>query len=255
MNNSLCLSAGMASLFAAATVSAQVAVTEVWPGGLPGEESTADWIEITNLGPTDFSAFDELLFRTNGIPSTVPDGIAVPGGIFEGVASLAPGESAVFLTAYDADAYDPLTQTFYNAATAAEAIDAFRAVWGSAVDAVQVGYIEATFGGPGDGLDQNGETVFLFQGTLFETGSVTLIDQATYPQSNLASWEFEGPASVFGALSVSGVAGAFTGVLPANAQPGPIEGLPPVGSPGVFVPEPVSAVALAPLLIALRRRR
>ncbi len=232
------------SMTTAATGAAQLAVTEVWPGGLLGEESTSDWIEVTNLGATPFTGFDRVLLRTTEIPANAPTGIPVPGATFEGVASLAPGESAVFMTDYDADAYDPINQTFYNSADASEAIAAFRTIWGAAVDTVQVGFLEATFGGPGDGLDQNGESVFLYEGTPFETGAMVLIDEAGYPNSNRASWEFNDPASATGNLSVVGVNGAFEGVLPANAVPGvpPAEGLPPIGSPGVFVPEPSFAL-------------
>ncbi len=229
---------------ASARSQAVAAITEIWPGGLPGEEATVDWVEVTNLGDTPFNAFDELLLRSGDIPDGVPDGIPVPGGMFRGVAALAPGASAVFLTDYEADAYDPLTHTFYNAADPNEAIAAFRAVWGSSVDGLEVGYLEATFGGPWDGLDQDGETVYLFRGQPFETGSVALLDVAGYPSSDRASWTFPNPTIDTGDLSETGVDGAFEGELPANAVNAngvPVDiGLPPIGSPGVYVPEPAT---------------
>lgn len=246
----------------------QLAITELWPGGLDGEESTSDWIEITNVGDTAFDAWPTVQMREDVIPATLPDGIPLAGGVFVGVDVLLPGESAVFLTAYDAeffDAWSPDAPRVFKPADFDKAAEAFRATWGLGVDDIKLGALNnSNTGQPWEGLSRDGEAVSLYAldgGTNVVTGQVTLLDAAEFPQSDPASWVFEPtptdqPTPRLGTLSVAGIQGAFTGVNPANGflLPAVTLGPPPVGSPGV-VPEPAATTLLALGLTALTRRQ
>ncbi|MEM9752581.1 MAG: hypothetical protein AAF916_04270 [Planctomycetota bacterium] len=246
----------------------RLAITEVWPGGLDGEEATADWIEITNFGDTPFDAWSTIRMREGRLREALPDGITVSGGVFNGVGSLAPGASAVFLTAYDADTFDawsPAAPRIFNPANFDEAAAAFDATWGPSVADLQLGALDASFGGPGEGLSRDGEPLALYladDGVNFVTGGLTQLDAVDFGPSDRASYQFDAtptsePTDRIGTRSVLGVDGAFEGVGPANGglTPAFFEGLPPIGSPGV-VPEPASAAAgLLALTLALPRRR
>ncbi|MEM1026887.1 MAG: hypothetical protein AAGJ38_02285 [Planctomycetota bacterium] len=245
----------------------QLAITEVWPGGLDGEEATADWIEVTNVGDTPFDAWPTIRMREGLLREGLPDGIALSGGVFSDVGALAPGASAVFLTAYDADSFDawsPAAPRIFNPANFNEAAAAFGATWGPAVTGIQLGALDASFGGPWEGLSRDGEPLALYladDGTNFVTGGVTLLDAIDFGPSNRAGYKFaptptSDPVLRAGSLATLGVDGAFEGVGPANGGivPNLFQGLPPIGSPGV-VPEPAAAMNFLALLLALPYRR
>lgn len=243
----------------------QLAITELWPGGLPGEEATSDWLEVTNVGDSVFDAWSTIRAREGVIAETLPEGLAVSGGVFVGVGALAPGESAVFLTAYDAeffDAWSPSAPRVFNPAGFDEAGEAFVATWGPGVGGLRLGAIDdSSTGEPWQGFSGGGETVSIYaadDGTTFETGVITLLDAVTYPASDPASWAFAPEPTAestprTGSLSEVGVGGAFVGVNPANGflNPALTVGQPPIGSPGV-VPEPAAALLLASSLLFRR---
>ncbi|MEM1097276.1 MAG: hypothetical protein AAGH92_00675 [Planctomycetota bacterium] len=265
-----------ASAQAASASQPQLTITEVWPGGLDGEEATADWIEITNVGNTPFDAWPTIRMREGRLREGLPDGIAVSGGVFNGVGSLDPGGSAVFLTAYDADTFDawsPNAPRIFNPVDFDEAAAAFNATWGSAVADIQLGALDASFGGSWSGLSRDGESLALYladDGVNFVTGGLTQLDAVDFGPSDRASYQFAAtPTSTaldrIGTLSSPGIDGAFEGVGPANGGfvGGLFQGPPPIGSPGV-VPEPAASALLllgaslipgrrsTPLLFALR---
>ncbi|MEM9253482.1 MAG: hypothetical protein AAGB29_14150 [Planctomycetota bacterium] len=219
-------------------------ITEVWPGGLDGDENTHDWIELTNLGSDTIIGIDGLHYRDSPVPDAVPDGVFLSGGELTGVAELLPGESAVFLISW----VDPLG--FNPTPTLSEAIEAFNAMWGFSPGNIKLGYMldgdDPETGGPG--LSRNGDSVILYDGDL--TGS-PIVDAVTFPVSDRASYIYNPVTEAFGGLAEVDAFGARAGLLAASdAIPG---GLPPIGSPGV-VPEPAGVALIGIGLSVLARR-
>lgn len=221
----------------------QLRITEVWPGGLDGEENTSDWIELTNLGDTAISNLTDYHYRDAPVPNTVPDGLPLAGGQLTGVSTLLPGESAVFLIAWQAELGNNPSPTL------ADAIAAFEAMWGvtAGVD-LKLGYMLDAGGDGGPGLSRNGDSVLIYDGPV--TGSA-LVDTASFPVSNRASYIYNPTTGAFGQLAQAGVLGAREGLLAGSDQTTE----PPVGSPGA-VPEPgTAALALIGMAGLLSRRR
>lgn len=220
-------------------------ITEVWPGGLPGDENTHDWIELTNLGDTTIAGIDGLHYRDSPVPASVPDGLFLNGAGLTGVSELLPGESAVFLISW-VDPLGPITNP-----TLADAIDAFRAMWGLDLGDIKLGYMldgdSPETGGPG--LSSGGDTVIIYDGDV--TGSA-VVDSVSFPASDRASYIFNPWTELFGDFAQSGSLGAREGLLPASDE---IAGdLPPIASPGV-VPEPAGLALLATALSFFGLRR
>ncbi len=193
-------------------------ITEMWPGNEPGSNLTADWFEVTNFGDTAWTAATDgaLFFDDDSQDPTVAD-------LMSGVATLAPGESAVFID--DADTSE------------------FETVWG-ALPGVQKGiYAGSGLGGGGDGV-----TLFLDAGSDGVTAG-DIIDFESYPDADAnggQSWDVG-----LGAFSTVGNAsGAFQSLVANDA------GQFGVASPGA-IPEPTSLAILgaAGLLLGTRRRR
>ncbi|MEO0531956.1 MAG: PEP-CTERM sorting domain-containing protein [Planctomycetota bacterium] len=214
----LALVAALATLPAQAQFDLQV--TEIWPGNEPGENLTRDWFEITNFGDTAWTAaVDGDLYYdddsqgidgdTNLFDSSIPD-------ILTGVASIAPGESAVFVD------------------EGADAIADFLAVWGSVVDGVQIGLYD------GSGLSQGGDGVTLFLSMGAPTSLLDIIDFELYPSADLNGGQsFDVTTGEFS--TVAGFA-AETAIVNDVMQSA-------IGSPGFLVPEP-STVAMIAMLAA-----
>jgi|GEM_PF-1969929 len=67
-------------------------VTEVWPGNTAGDDLTDDWFEVTNFGdmPWVASTDGDLYFEDDSADADRAD-------LISGVASIAPGESVIFV--------------------------------------------------------------------------------------------------------------------------------------------------------------
>lgn len=222
--------AASAVLLAAAPASAVVnlQITEIWGGGLSGTEVTSDWFEVTNLGDT---AASNLLAN----PLYMDDGSAafassVP---MEGIDTIAPGESVIYLTDYEGD-WGDLT----GGATA------FLNMWGP-LPGVQIGGVPA-----GIGLGGSGDAVNIFD------GMGTLLASAAYSvETQLESFVSQPDGTwIENTFAKVGVWGAFAG----NSGATTTISSPPVGSPGAMVPEPRTMLGLtggAIVAFAACRRR
>jgi hypothetical protein len=210
---------GLAALMAAGlvTTQAQLIISEVHPTGSSGSTYGEDWFELKNIGP---ATIDFTGWKVDDGSASFASALAL-----RGVASLAPGQIAVFMES-DAVGAD-------DAATGA----AFTAAWfGSYVPA---GFTLGFYGGSGIGLSSSGDAVNIFDST------GTLMAGVTFGAATTGI-SFDNAAGLSGAisqLSVVGINGAFGSVAGSE-----------IGSPGV-VPEP-STLALGSLgLVALLFRR
>ncbi|SDZ75599.1 ExeM/NucH family extracellular endonuclease [Rubrimonas cliftonensis] len=172
-------------------------VTEMWPGNDPGNNLTSDWFEVTNFGDAAWTAADgALYFDDESADRNVAD-------LMEGVASIAAGESAIFV---EGDAGD---------------VAEFLEVWAGVIDPdVKVGFYN------GAGLGQGGDAVALFIDDENDglDADDALLDFEAFPDANDdggQSYEVEA-----GAFSVDGVNGAATTAAVNSASQ------PAVGSPG-----------------------
>lgn len=229
------LTAIAAAAFSASSAMAVVdlQITEIWAGGLDGDEFTSDWFEVTNFGDT---AMTDIL-TTNQL--WFDDSSAVPTAASQllGIDTIAPGESVIFMTAWD------------DLPTLGDAQNAFQLMWGSPngdLTGVQVGYVD----GGGAGLGGGGDEVNLFDGG---TGGSNFITGEEYTiDTTLASFVSDGTGNWTGTTFAQvGVLGAYDGNFGATTT----ITAPPIGSPGV-VPEPTSLalLGLGGLMIARRRR-
>jgi hypothetical protein len=217
-------------------------ITEVWPGGLEGEENTSDWIELANLGTTAITNLSDYHFDDSLPNALANNGAPLSGGALTGVSTLLPGESAVFLVKWEAELGNNPNPTL------ADAIAAFEAMWGvtAGLD-LKLGHILDANGGDGPGLSQDGDSVVIFDGS---TVGSNLIDQVSFPSSDRASYIYNPITDSFGELAQVGVFGAREGLLPGSDQTTE----PPIGSPGV-VPEPGTALlTLFGMAVLIRRR-
>ena len=139
-----------------------------------------------------------------------------------GIDTIAPGESVIYLVAWENPFDDVL----------ADAIAAFVTMW-EPLGNVQIGSV--TFGG---GLGTEGDAVNIFDGN---TAEAQTIDRAAYlPPVGEPSFVSEADGTWLARVAEIGVLGARLGNLPADDM----EAGPPIGSPGV-VPEPNSLVLLS----------
>ncbi|MEQ9455627.1 MAG: lamin tail domain-containing protein [Phycisphaeraceae bacterium] len=219
---------------------ARVIISEIWPGGLPGEEASSDWIEVTNLGTQTITNLDQWHIRDVPVPPSVPDGLWLAGGQLTGVPTLAPGESTVFLMSWDDVILDNLNPTLE------QAIAAFHTLWGTANSDLKLGYALDINGGGGPGLSRDGDTVILYDASL--TGA-NIVDTQSFPVANRASYIYNPAADTFGDLAVPGRFGAYNSLTAGSTD----SDLPAIASPGA-IPEPATAGLLA-LLLALTARR
>jgi len=176
----------------AASVQAQLRITEAMSSSGPG--GTADWFEVTNYGNT---AADITGYKMDD--NSFAAGSAVP---LNGVTTIGPGESVIFV----------------ESAAPATDVPAFRTFWGFA-ESVQVG----SYAGNGVGFGSGGDGAAIFNSANVLISSVTF-GAATTGRSFYYVYNSSGTMLSTGApVSALGTVGAFTS---ANA-------LGNVGSPGV----------------------
>ncbi len=219
--------AGIVALAAlTASASADIRITEIWAGGLDGSEMMADWFEVTNEGAAAFD-MTGVFFDDSSNDPTENSAVA-------GIASIAPGESAIVLVSWEGDW-----------ATSGDAINAFTSVWGAGnIAGVQIGYVD-----DGAGLGGGGDAVYLYDGN---TGGATTLASAEYTtDTQLESFIYNPVSGAFGEYAQVGVFGAFESDLPATDEPGIGSA---IGSPGL-VPTPGSAMLLGLGGLAVARRR
>lgn len=185
-----------------------IQITEIWPGQ-SGSDVTEDWFEIKNVSDVayDLSSHGVLYYDDESADPDAADPV-------EGIATLAPGESAIVVIGGAADA------------------EAFVSVWEKVIDldGVQVGYSD------GAGLSAGGDAVNLWLGD--PTDGSTLLDAEDYPDTednNAASYDVEP-----GVFTQAGALGA----VETDALGG--DDVPAVGSPGdgAAIAEPESNFTL-----------
>ena len=186
-----------------------LAITEVSPWSSGNSLYKADWFEITNTG---FSTVDLAGIRYDDDSNAFGNSIAL-----QGVSSLAPGRSAVFLETVDSEQ-----------ATISQLTNAFKLDWFGAN--VPVGFQVGTYSGAGVGLSTGGDAVNLFDqfGRLI-TG-VKVPASTTYRTfaNGSGSGSSSFPTPTVSTLSTLGV-NAFASAIAATGTTFEI------GSPGVAV--------------------
>jgi uncharacterized protein YjiK len=190
------------------SAAAAVAVTEVSPWSSGSSPYAADWWELTNTGTT---TVDLTGWKIDDESNSDAAAVAL-----NGVSSLAPGHSAVFV---EGDA---------------SKVTAFETAWfgGSPPAGFQIG----TYSGSGVGLSTGGDQVNVFDGTGAHVTGVAFGTSTTGQtfDNSAALGSATGPVPTISALSSAGVNGAFT----VGAE---------TGSPGTAaVRTPVAVTEVAP---------
>ncbi|HEY2717263.1 MAG TPA: lamin tail domain-containing protein [Solirubrobacterales bacterium] len=164
--------------------SAQVAVTEVAPWGSGNSTYKADWWELTNTGVTPVSLTNwKMDDESNALATAVQ---------LEGVATLAPGQSAIFVEG--------------NATTAQNFVNTW---FGGSAPA---GFLIGTYSGSGVGLSTGGDQVNVFDGSGNHVTGVAFGSSTTGLSfdNTAALGAASGPVPTISTLSAAGVHGAFT---------------------------------------------
>lgn len=189
----------------ASAVQAQIRITEVAPWSSGNSPLSADWFELTNVGG---AAVDITGWR-------VDDGSAAFGSslALNGITSIGAGESVIFLE------------------SASSLATQFKSLWfgASAPAGLQIG----NYTGSGIGLSTGGDGLNIYTGGGALQASVTFgVTGAgpTYPTLDNTA----GLTGLISTNSVVGVNGAFA------AFGDSLE----IGSPGIAVPEPATAIML-----------
>jgi uncharacterized protein YjiK len=188
-------------------------VTEVTPWSSGNSPYSADWFEVSNTGtqPADVTGY-RVDDSSNAFGSAL---------LLNGVTTIAPGESVIFIEG--------------NAATA----DAFKAFWfgGATPAGLQIG----TYSGSGIGLSTDGDAV-----NLFTPGGARVSGVTFGASTNFFTFDNAAGATAVTQLSQAGVNGAFT-IGGATGSPGRIAN--PTSS--VTVPGTVTGQVPAQLALTL----
>jgi len=200
------------------TTQAQLTISEVHSTGSSSTTYARDWFELRNTG---LSTINLTGWKVDDSSPTFATAVAL-----RGVASLAPGQVAVFMESDAAGAGDATNGMVFTAA------------WfgGSAPAGFTLGF----YGGSGIGLSSSGDAVNIYD------GGGSIVAGVTFGTGTLGV-SFDNAAGLSGAisqLSVAGVSGAFVSVAGSE-----------IGSPGA-VPEPTafSLGALGLLGLIFRQR-
>ncbi len=179
-------------------------VSEVAPWGSGNGTYAADWFEITNTGSSTVNLSG---YKMDDNSNTFGSAVAL-----NGVSSLAPGESAVFIEGTDSVA------------------TSFKSAWfGGAPPA---GYKMGTYSGSGVGLSTGGDAVNVFDGTGTRITGVSFgssTDKVSFDNA-AGSGSATLPLPTISTLSVAGKYGAFTAG-------------PETGSPGTIVEAAITEVS------------
>lgn len=200
--------------------SGQVRITEVAPWASGSAPYASDWFELTNIGP---ATLDITGWRMDDNSNSFASSVALTG-----IASIAPGESVLFLEVTSAN-QNFLTNWF----------------GGSVPAGLQIG----NFSGTGIGLSTSGDAV-----NIFNSGGVLQANVTFGASDAVAPFQtFDNAAGLnntaISQLSVAGVNGAFVAANNANE----------IGSPAA-VPEPqtyafvLAGGALLGAFMRMRRR-
>jgi hypothetical protein len=205
-----CLAVGLLVVLGGASrLHADIIVSEFHPTGSSNGSYAADWIELTNTGT---SSVDLVGWRFDDNSNSFASSLELTG-----VASLAAGQSAVFIEG--------------NTGTAT----AFTTAWFGAN--VPVGFTIGAYSGSGIGLGSGGDAINIYN------AAGVLITNVTFGAATTGV-TFDNSAGLTGPvtqLSVVGVNGAFNSVAGGE-----------IGSPGfanvAAVPEPTTGVLVAAAL-------
>lgn len=211
----------------AGTARAAVIISEVSPWSSGNSPYQADWFELTNTGA---AAVDIAGWKMDDNSFNIANAVGL-----RGVASLAPGQSAVFVESVAAS--DP-TAALIDAVVQGDFIDFW---FGGSAPA---GFAIGAYGGSGTGLGTGGDGVVIFDASDVEVTRVSF-------GSSTSGFTFDNAAGINGAisqLSAVGVNGAFQ-VANEVGSPGTIGGVIP--EPASFALAGLGALAFA----ALRRRK
>jgi predicted MPP superfamily phosphohydrolase len=179
---------------AAVAETADLQVTEIWPGQ-EGDDLTEDWFEIVNNGDTAWvsGVNDDLYYDDDSADTS-------KAALILGISDIQPGEAVVVVVADDASCTDDV-----------------GTVWSSVIDMsdVQVGWTD------GSGLGDGGDAVTLWEGD-------EQIDYAEYPDTG----DHDGQSYdvVHALFSVAGTHGAVA----TTDLGGDSGDTPAVASPGIF---------------------
>jgi len=163
---------------------AQVAVTEASPWSSGSSSYAADWFELTNTGAV---TVDLTGWKMDDESNSLANAVAL-----NGVSTLAPGRSAIFI---EGDA---------------SKAEAFKTAWfGSSVPA---GFQIGTYGGSGVGLGTGGDAVNIFDGAGDHVTGIAFGTSTTGQtfDNTAALGTATGPLPTVSTLSAAGVNGAFT---------------------------------------------
>ncbi len=219
---------GAAAVLAAGLVNtqAQLIISEVHSTGSSSSTYARDWFELRN---NTLSTINLTGWKVDDSSALFTSALAL-----RGVASLAPGQVAVFMESDAAGATDAVNDT------------AFKAAWfGSSVPS---GFTLGFYGGSGIGLSGSGDAVNIYDSTGALMAGISFgVGTVGVSFDNAA-----GLSGLISQLSVVGVNGAFNSVAGSE-----------IGSPGLIsaVPEPtslslatlgISAMIFRKRLVALR---
>ena len=198
----------------------QLQVTEIWSGNEPDSNLSQDWFEVTNIGESVWTAasFGDLYFDDDSADPSKAD-------LMSGIASIAPGESVIFVDGGTIGAADWLV------------------LWsGDLVTAPQVGSYD------GAGLGKNGDAVTLFVDDPDSGVNLWQLAFETYPGTTANGGQSYDV--VLGAFSTVGNASGAVATSTVNEG-----GQPAIGSPGA-VPEPgtIALMVLGAMTAVIRRR-
>ena len=196
------------ALVAPAYAAFDLQVTEIWPGNEPGTSLTADWFEVTNFGDMPWvAAVDgDLYFDDDSEDPTTADPIS-------GVASIAPGESVIFVDAGDGGVQ-------------------YLTTWTPEIPLANFPQI-GTYAG--SGLSQGGDAVSLWISPVPPVGAPDIVQ--AYPNAlNFGGRSYDVQLGAFS--TVGNVAGAVETTDLNDA------GQSAIGSPGTISPEPGSLVLM-----------